>query len=170
MCTPGRPGFFVVETYLLPDIGLDVRLGLEFDTITGLFDTVDRIVADPRRYPAGHVAMRLQLRHERQSMGLGQGVTLCNAEIRHLRRTRLLYLRLKQPLRLSSLDPIQDAFILLAAYPVSPTDHALLTFLRDNLLQRRFLQALRAGEGSDTVRELILDLLTRLQPQWDRGT
>ena len=62
------------------------------------------------------------------------------------------------------------AFILLAAYPVSPTDHALLTFLRDNLLQRRFLQALRAGEGSDTVRELILELLTRLQPQWDRGT
>lgn len=166
-CRPARTrSAYAVDTHLLLAHTLDLQLDLALRTQDELLDTIDRRVADDRRLKSGTVAERLRNRHLRQSPLLGGGVALLNAEIRHLRRSRLLYLRPTQALTLGPQQSAQDFFVLLAAYPANLYDHSLLEYLRNNLPQRSFLQELRSCSGSDTVRAMLQRFLAPMGSGW----
>lgn len=155
-----------MDTPALLSYNLELRLDLQLHSQDELLDAIDRCVTDNRRLKNGEVAERLRTRHQRLSPLLGGGVALLNAQIRHLRRSRLLYLRPLTPLSLGAQQGASDIFVLLAAYPASLQDHNLLEYLRNNLPQRPFLQQLRACSGSDTVQTMIQHFLAAMGSGW----
>jgi len=157
---------FALDTLFLLDYTLDLRLDLSLRTWDELLDAVDACILDERRLGRGEVADRLRTRHRRQSPALGGGVALMNVEIRHLRRSRLLYLRTRAPVPMGSLQEAADIFVQLAAYPVSLRDRSLLEYLRNQLPQRPFLQELRACTSSATVQAMIERRLAPLGSGW----
>lgn len=157
---------FALDTLFLLAYTLDLRLDLSLSTWDELLETVDACVLDERRLGRGEVAGRLRARHHRQSPLLGGGVALMNVEIRHLRRSRLLYLRTCTPVSLGPQQEAADIFVQLAAYPVSLRDRSLLEYLRNQLPQRPFLQELRACTSSATVQAMIERWLAPLGSGW----
>nr|WP_298421065.1 PTS sugar transporter subunit IIA [Hylemonella sp.] len=155
-----------MDSFFLLAYTLDVRLDLNLHTWDELLEAVDACVLAERHLERGEVARRLRTRHLRQSPVIGGGVALMNVEIRHLRHSRLLYLRTRTPLTLGPQEEVADIFVQLAAYPVSLRDRSLLDYLRNELPQRAFLQELRACTSSATVQAMIERRLAPLGSGW----
>ena len=133
-----------------------MHLGVPVTDTAELFDFVDGIVCDGKRLRAGSVSRQLMLRQSRRGTGLGNGIAIPHAAVRHLVRPRLIYI---QPLGAIDMDtpdrkPVSEALTLLVRYPPSPADHALLERLRSPRMNPVLLDLLRRGCCADAAEHL----------------
>lgn len=135
---------------------VEVHLGVPVADTAALFDFVDRIVCDGKRVRAGAVSRQLMLRQSRRGTGLGNGVAIPHAAVRHLVRPRLIYIRSLAAIDMDTPDrkPVNEALTLLVRYPPSPADHALLERLRNPRMNPVLLDLLRRGCCDDAVAHL----------------
>jgi mannitol/fructose-specific phosphotransferase system IIA component (Ntr-type) len=140
-----------------PPIDIEVHLDVAVTDTTSLFRFVDSLVTNGQRIGKGWVEQSLSRRQSRASTALGRGVALPHASVRNLRRPKLLYTRLQEPIAMDAPDgePVLEAMTLLVRYPASSIDHVLLDRLRDPHMNTRILELFRQGRSAEVVAHLL---------------
>lgn len=102
---------------------------------------------------------RFERARERRSVVAGQGVLLVRSSLAHLSSPRVAYARLRRPMGIRSPDgaPVTDVLALVVPQPTLSAEHEMLTALERWLRLPAAPSRLRACDGEDQLRDLLIE-------------
>lgn len=135
----------------------DILLDLDVSTKKLVFEKVGRHFQ--RRHGISHeqVIKSLLAREQLGSTGLGQGVALPHARIRHLPQAMAAFVQLKLPINFDAPDakPVSDMLVLLVPEHATDQHLQILAEFAQMLGDRKFREQIRACDDADAIYRLF---------------
>jgi PTS system nitrogen regulatory IIA component len=130
----------IAELLLSEDILLDVEASSKSELMDEIGEHMQRLHAIARE----SVALSLSHREQIGSTGLGEGVAIPHARVKHLDHVQVAYLRLKSPIPFDSPDgkPVTDVLVLLVPKQATEEHLTILAEAAQMLSDRRFRERL----------------------------
>jgi nitrogen PTS system EIIA component len=145
-----------IAQLLSPD---DILLDLDVSTKKRVFEEVGRLLERRHGLTQTQVVESLSAREKLGSTGLGQGVALPHARVKHLRQAVAVFVRLKLPIPFEAPDgkPVSEMLVLLVPEHATEEHLQLLAEVAQMFCDRRFREQLRTGVDAGGVCHAFAD-------------
>jgi PTS system nitrogen regulatory IIA component len=137
----------------------DILLDLDVSTKKRVFEEVGRLLERRHGVVQTQVVESLSAREKLGSTGLGQGVALPHARIKHLRQAVAAFVRLKLPIPFEAPDgkPVSEMLVLLVPEHATDQHLQLLAEVAQMFCDRGFREQLRTGVDPGGICHLFAD-------------
>jgi nitrogen PTS system EIIA component len=137
----------------------DILLDLDVATKKRVFEEVGRLLERRHGLAQTQVVESLSAREKLGSTGLGQGVALPHARIKHLRQAVAAFVRLKLPIPFEAPDgkPVSEMLVLLVPEHATEEHLQLLAEVAQMFCDRSFRGQLRMGVDAGGVCHAFAD-------------
>jgi PTS system nitrogen regulatory IIA component len=137
----------------------DVLLDLDVSTKKRVFEEVGRLLERRHGLAQTQVVESLSAREKLGSTGLGQGVALPHARIKHLQQAVAAFVRLKLPIPFEAPDgkPVSEMLVLLVPEHATEEHLQLLAEVAQMFCDRSFREQLRMGVDASSICQLFAD-------------
>ena len=135
----------------------DILLDLDVPTKKRVFEEVGRLLERRHGLAQTQVLESLSAREKLGSTGLGQGVALPHARVKHLQQAVAAYVRLKLPIPFEAPDgkPVSEMLVLLVPEHATEEHLQLLAEVAQMFCDRDFREQLRMGVDADGICHLF---------------
>jgi PTS system nitrogen regulatory IIA component len=149
-----KPAAKRIAGLLLPE---DILLDVEVSSKSQLIDEIGRHMQRVHAMAAESVALSLSHREQIGSTGLGEGVAIPHARVRHLDRVLVAYIRPKLPIPFDSADgkPVSDVLVLLVPQHATEEHLTILAEAAQMLSDRRLRERLHLCSHPLQVKRLF---------------
>jgi PTS system nitrogen regulatory IIA component len=137
----------------------DILLDLDVSSKKRVFEEVGRLLEQRHGLAQTQVIDSLSAREKLGSTGLGQGVALPHARIKHLGHAMAAFVRLKLPIPFEAPDgkPVSEILVLLMPEHATEEHLQLLAEVAQMFCDRSFREQLRMGVDAEGVCHAFAD-------------
>jgi PTS system nitrogen regulatory IIA component len=154
LTTSSKPAAKRIADLLLP---ADILLDVDVSSKSRLIDEIGRHMQRVHAMPQERTALGLSQREQIGSTGLGEGVAIPHARIRHLDRVLAAYMRLKRPIPFDAPDgkAVSDVLVLLVPQQATEEHLTLLAEAAQMLSDRHLRERLHLCSHPLQVKRLL---------------